>query len=192
MNLKSLKIKRNEYINILKNRGFAVSDNISMGKLLRRIKYLRENDFRNLATLRNTPITNDMTINGILNTLYKDLHKKKQDAIANTLERLNLHRPAKMQNISVDEVNETTRLNDMSLNYLKKIAKLRSVKSFSNLRKEDLIYTLLRTEKSLYENNYTKNTSDDRIKKKARIVRKKLDRLGNIIIRRVLEKNCVR
>ena len=39
---------------------------------------------------------------------------------------------------------------------LKKIAKLQAIKSHDDLLKEDLIYTLLRSEKHPLENNYMK------------------------------------
>ena len=44
----------------------------------------------------------------------------------------------------------------MSLIHLKKIAKLQIIKSHDALSKEDLIYTLLRSEKHPLENNYMK------------------------------------
>ena len=40
MNLKHLKITREEYINILKNRGITVPDNISTNNLIKKVKYL--------------------------------------------------------------------------------------------------------------------------------------------------------
>ena len=187
MSLEDIKITKNDYLSILKNRGITASDNISRNKLLRKVKYLKEHNLKHLATLRNIPILDDMSINDTVNTLYKAYHKKKQDAITEKLERLNLHRLAKWQNISNDHIDEIIRLNKMSLNYLKKIAKLRGINSFSHLRKEDLIYTLLRLGKSLYENNYIKvikNISDDQIKKKARKIRIKLARLGNTIMKK--------
>ena len=39
MNLKHLKITREEYINILKNRGITVPDNISTNNLFKKVKY---------------------------------------------------------------------------------------------------------------------------------------------------------
>ena len=42
----------------------------------------------------------------------------------------------------------------MSLDDLNRIANLRSINNYGNLSKEDLIYTILRSKKSLYENNY--------------------------------------
>ena len=42
----------------------------------------------------------------------------------------------------------------MSIDNLKKIAILRRIKNYDNLSREDLIYTILRLESSLVENNY--------------------------------------
>ena len=67
---------------------------------------------------------------------------------------------------------------------LKRIAKLRNIKNFNGLTKENLIYTLLRSQKSLYENNYfnyIRNDTDDRIRAKVDNIRIELARLENII-----------
>ena len=42
MNLKHLKITREEYINILKNRGITVTSNISTDNLLKKVKFLKK------------------------------------------------------------------------------------------------------------------------------------------------------
>ena len=75
----------------------------------------------------------------------------------------------------------------MSLDDLKRIAKLRSSKNYGNLSKEDLIYTILRSEKSLYENNYLnyiRNNTDDEIKEKINIIRIELAKLGDVIAKK--------
>ena len=42
MNLKHLKITREEYINILKNRGITKPSNVSADNLLKKVKYLKK------------------------------------------------------------------------------------------------------------------------------------------------------
>ena len=42
MKIEDLKISRKEYLNILKNRGIKVSNNISTDKLLRKVKFLKK------------------------------------------------------------------------------------------------------------------------------------------------------
>ena len=72
----------------------------------------------------------------------------------------------------------------MSIDDLKKIAILRRIKNYDNLSREDLIYTILRSESNPVESNYTKyinNNTDDRIKAKINNIRIILSRLGNIV-----------
>ena len=90
----------------------------------------------------------------------------------------------KRRNISRNDLYKVTKLQDKSLDDLKKIAKLRRIKNYDNLSKEDLIYTLLRSESDLVESNYEKyinNNTDDEIKSKINNIRIILARLGNII-----------
>ena len=42
MKIEDLKVSRTEYLNILKNRGIKVSNNISTDKLLRKVKFLKK------------------------------------------------------------------------------------------------------------------------------------------------------
>ena len=71
----------------------------------------------------------------------------------------------------------------MSIGNLQKIAILRRIKNYNNLSREDLIYTILRSESNLVESNYMKyinNNTDDKIKAKINNIRTILSRLGNI------------
>ena len=155
MNLKHLKITSEDYINILKNRGITVPSNISIDKLLKKVKYLKKKrNFRYITDTRGIPTTNNMSSDDLQTAIYTHFHKKKQDTISEILARSDLNKLAKRQNISTGEVDEVIRLNNMSLDNLKRIAKLRNVKNYGNLLKEDLVYIILRTEKSLNENNY--------------------------------------
>ena len=72
----------------------------------------------------------------------------------------------------------------MSIDNLQKIAILRRIKNYDNLSREDLIYTILRSESNLVESNYMKyinNNTDDKIKAKINNIRTILSRLGNIV-----------
>ena len=63
--------------------------------------------------------------------------------------------------------------------------------NFNDLKKENLIYVLLRSPKSLYENNYLKhikNDTDDRIKAKINIIRIELAQLENVITKEYRDK----
>ena len=58
------------------------------------------------------------------------------------------------------------------LSDLKKLAKLQGIKNYDNLSREDLIYTLLRSEKSLYEDNcekYISNNTTDELRSRINI-----------------------
>ena len=78
----------------------------------------------------------------------------------------------------------------MSIDDLRKIAKLRKIKNYDKMSKEDLIYNLLRSDKNLLEDNYIKyisnniNDDDDGIRTKINNIRIVLDRLVNIIAKK--------
>ena len=75
------------------------------------------------------------------------------------------------------------------------IAKLRGIKNYDNLTKEDLIFSLLKSESSPAERNFMKyfnNNTNDEIKGKINYIRIILSRLGNTITkneRKKIKKN---
>ena len=78
-------------------------------------------------------------------------------------------------------------LQNMSHDDLKKIAKLRNIKNQDILAKEDLIYTLLRSEKNLYEDNYEKyisNNTTNELRSRINNIGIVLARLGNVITKK--------
>ena len=104
---------------------------------------------------------------------------------------MKLEKISKIQNISKNHLHKVRKLQDKSLDDLKKIAKLRRIKNYDNLSKEDLIYTLLRSESDLVESNYEKyinSNTNDEIKSKINNIRIILDRLGNIITKNARKK----
>ena len=114
MNLKHLKITTDEYINILKNRAIKEPNNISTNTLLKKVKYLWKNDFRYIADTRGISTTDNMSSDDLENAIYTHLHKKKQDDINEILERSDLNKLSKRQNISRSEVDEIIRLNNVT------------------------------------------------------------------------------
>ena len=61
---------------------------------------------------------------------------------------------------------------------------MRGIKNYDNWTKEDLIFSLLKSESNLAERNYMKyynNSTDDEIKSKIIDIRKVLSRLRNIV-----------
>ena len=84
-------------------------------------------------------------------------------------------------------------IQSLSIDDLRKIAKLRKIKNYDKMSKEDLIYTLLRSEKNLWEDNHIKYTSnnindDDGIRAKINNINIVLARLGNIIAKKYRNK----
>ena len=154
MNITHLKITRKDYIKILNKRGIIVPSNITTPKLLRKVKSLRKKGLRYIANIRCIPTSDNMSTDDIIKAIYTHIHRKKQDEINKILTRSNLTRLVPRQNISRSEVDEILRLHNMSLNDLKRTAKLCDIMNYDNLSKEDLIYTILRSEKSFHENNY--------------------------------------
>ena len=185
MSLEHLEITLEEYINILKSRGITVKSNISNDRLLKKVKYLRKNDFRHLAAIRNIPKTTEMNVKQLINPIYQPIYprhqREKQQVIKNMLLVSNLPKLANRQNISKSDVEEIIKLNSYTDNTLKKIAKLLHIQGYTNLLREELIYTLLRSEKSLYENKYLQNNTSDVIKEKISDIRTELAKYGDII-----------
>ena len=82
-------------------------------------------------------------------------------------------------------------LKNKSFSDLKKLAKLRGIINYDDLSKEDLIYTLLRSEKSLFKDNYEKyisNNTIDELRSRINIIRMLLARLGDIITKKDRDK----
>ena len=74
----------------------------------------------------------------------------------------------------------------MSIDDFQKIAILRRIKNYDKLSREDLIYTLLRSESNLVESDYDKyisNNSNHKINSKINNISIILARLGNIMIK---------
>ena len=117
----------------------------------------------------------------LLNTLYRHDIKRKS---YNIRIKLCLNKLVKKQNITKNDLRKATELHNKLVDDLKKIARLRRIKNHGNLSKEDIIYTLLRSEKNYLEDNYMKyinNDTDDKIKAKINNIRLTLARLENIV-----------
>ena len=97
---------------------------------------------------------------------------------------MKLEKIAKKQNISKNELRKAKKLQNKSIDELYGIAKLRGIKNYDNLTKEDLIFSLLKSESNPAERNYMKyfnNSTNDEIKSKINDIRLILSRLENII-----------
>ena len=75
-------------------------------------------------------------------------------------------------------------LNELTKYDLKTIAKLREIKNYNNLTREDLICVLFRLEEAPQEDNYLQyldNTTDSELKKRINFARILSAKLGNIL-----------
>ena len=106
--------------------------------------------------------------------------------------KLSINKYIKKQNISENDLRKVTKLQSMSIAGLRKIPKLRKLKNCDKMSKKDLIYTLLRSEKNISEDNYIKyisiNIDNDGIRTKINNINIVLARLGNIIAKKDRDK----
>ena len=103
---------------------------------------------------------------------------------------MGLEKIAKIQNILKNELNQAKKLQIKSIDELKKIARLRTIKNSEKSTKEDLSIILLKSESSAAEQNFKKlfnnnntndDTYDDKIRGKISDINMIFSRLGNII-----------
>ena len=134
-----------------------------------------------------------MSTDELLNALSRYDSKCKVKSNHKKLTKINLKKIAKIQNNSINYLNRAKKLQNTSLDDLKKIAILRRIKNYDQLSKEDLIYTLLRSGSDTIESNYEKyitNNTNDEIKAKINSIRIILARLGNTVTKN--ERNKIR
>ena len=98
----------------------------------------------------------------------------------------------KKQNISRNELRKAEKLQNKSIDKLQEIAKLRKSKNYDNLTREELIFSLLKSESNPAEHDhmeYFDNSTNDKIKSKINDIRLILSRLGNIVTKNDRKKN---
>ena len=113
---------------------------------------------KNLDTVLNELLKRKQIINKVNNKklqqeLYRNIQKRKQSKINNELIKLRFNQLASRNNISQTDLNKIKDLNNLNIKTLLKIAQQRNINT-TGLKKKELIYTLIRTEKSHKENNY--------------------------------------
>ena len=103
------------------------------------------------------------------------ISKKKNDLIKNALvnaqkrKRLfkkGLKKIATIQNLSQNEFNQIAKMHDLSRDELEQIAKIRRIKNYEDMKKEDLIISLLKSKEriaELFNDNNDNEISDIRI-----------------------------
>ena len=102
-----------------------------------------------------------MSITDLLEAMHRYRVKCNSYRLCRKFKRLGLPKYVKKKkHVSENDLREATELNNISLRDLKNIAKLRRIKNYEDLSKEDLIYTLSRSKKNLLENNYMKHINN--------------------------------
>ena len=131
----------------------------------------------------------NMSAEELLNSFSRYDSKRKVKNNSKKLSKIKLEKIAKIQNISKNELSMAEKLQNKSIDELRGITRLRRIKNYDNLTKEDLIISLLKSESNPAENNHMKyfnnstssDTYDDKIKSKINDIRIILCRLGNIV-----------
>ena len=103
--------------------------------------------------LKRKQIINKVNTKKLQQELYRNIQKRKQSKINNELIKLRFNELASRNNISQTDLNKIKDLNNLNIKILLKIAQQRNINT-TGLKKKELIYTLIRTEKSHKENNY--------------------------------------
>ena len=132
-----------------------------------------------------------MSTNDLIKALTRHEKKRVSRNIYRRISQLTQENIDKRQNPSKSDLCKARTLKNKSFSDLKKLAKLRAIINYDDLSKEDLIYTLLRSEKSLFKDNYEKyisNNTIDELRSRTNVIRMLLARLGDIITKKDRDK----
>ena len=150
---------------------------------------LTRKEYNLIAKNRGIQKPQNMSTEELLNTLSRYDSRRKVKSNRRKLLKIKLEKIAKIQNISKNKLSKAEKLQNKLIDELRGIARLRTIKNYNNLTKEDLIISLLKSESNPVERNYMKyftnstsdDTYDDKIKSKINDIRIILSRLGNIV-----------
>ena len=112
------------------------------------------------------------------------LNKVNRHNISKKVTRLLREKIEERPNITKSDLDKALELYSLSLSNLKDLPKLRRIKNFRELTKDDLIYTLLRSEEVPQENNYLKyinNTRNSDLRDRINHARMMTTKLGDIL-----------
>ena len=150
---------------------------------LKNIEFTRK-EYDLIARNRGIEEPQKMSTEELLNTLSRYDNKRKVNSNRRKLLKIKLEKIAETQNFSKSDLNRAEKLQNKSIDELRQIARLRRLKNYDNLTKEDLIFSLLKSESNPAERNYMEyfnNSTNDEIKSKINDIRLILSRLGNIV-----------
>ena len=103
---------------------------------------------------------NKVNIEKLQQELYRHIQKREQSKTNNELIKLRFNELASRDNISQADLDRIKVLNNLNIKTLQKIAQQCNINT-TELKKKELLYTLIRTEKSHKENNYFEYISKD-------------------------------
>ena len=88
-----------------------------------------------------------------------------------------------MQNLSQNELNQIEEIRDQSRGEFERIAKIRRIKNYEEMSKEELIISLLKSKQSIVEflNNNNNNNNNSLYDNKISDIRRILNRLRDIL-----------
>ena len=95
--------------------------------------------------------------------IYRNIQKRNTEQIINELKRLkrlNRYNPVQKENISHEELEEAKRISNLSRKNFKRLAQLWNIET-TGLKRPDLIYILLRSQKHHKESEYLKYLQAD-------------------------------
>ena len=96
-----------------------------------------------------------------------------------------------MQNLSQNELNQIAEMRNQSRDELERIAKIRRIKNYEKMSKEELIMSLLKSKQSIAEffNNNNNNNNNNLYNNKISDIRRILNRLRDILPRKYRKEN---
>ena len=118
--------------------------------------------------------------------IYRNIQKRNTEQIINELKRLkrlNRYNPVQKENISHEELEEAKRISNLSTKDFKRLAQLWNIET-TGLKRSDLIYILLRSQKHHKESEYLKYLqadSSNEIRSKTNKIRILIIELGMMI-----------
>ena len=89
-----------------------------------------------------------------------------------------------MQNLSQNELNQIAEMRDQSRDGLERIAKIKRIKNYEEMSKEELIITFLKSKQSIAK-LFNNNLDDDKISDKRRIINRLIDILPKRYIKEI-------
>ena len=100
---------------------------------------------------------------------------------------------SKMQNLSQNELNQIEEMRDQSRDELERIAKIRRIKNYEEMSKEELIISLLKSKQSIAEFlNSNNNNNNSLYDNKISDIRRILNRLRDILPRKYRKKSSMK